>query len=191
MDNPVFVSDISLWYRVVDLQKHFTISRTLLGARGIPNMDISLPCTIQHNHVGKERTSITLSRHLFQMTPLNRFFKYTSLESDASSLTRYLCHDTCSVYVAKNKYHCCLWFRIIKYGHTSVLTDCMRWSTWLARICYTCIYSTSRFSGHRKEKCWNFSWKNYPFCHAMDTLGENVQPGADALKQTLKAINYV
>ena len=40
-------------------------------------------------------------------------------------------------------------------------------------ICY--IYSTHRFAGHGKE--------NGPLCHA--------KPGADALKQTLKAITYV
>ena len=32
--------------------------------------------------------------------------------------------------------------------------------------------------------------ENGPLCHAM-SLGQNAKPGADALKQTLKAITYV
>ena len=120
-----------------------------------------------HNHMGKEITSMTLSRHIFQMTPFSStlswrvrwrysyigsfwsyplfvcsishcvtsyvflyymtlyrthgFSKHTSLESDASSLSRYLCHDLCCVCVAKSNYHCCSLFKRIKYGHTSVL----------------------------------------------------------------------
>ena len=35
-----------------------------------------------------------------------------------------------------------------------------------------------------------FVLENDPFCHAIETLGENVKPGADALKQTSKAIIY-
>ena len=66
----------------------------------------------------------------------------------------------------------------------------MRWSTWLARIYIFYIYSTNRFAGHGKEKVLKLLLENYPFCHAKETLGDNVKLGADALKQTLKAIIY-
>ena len=46
-----------------------------------------------------------------------------------------------------------------------------------------------------KPICWTWEGKsietlleNDPFCHVMETLGENFTPGADALKQTLKVI---
>ena len=86
------------------------------------------------------------------------FSKHTSLESDASSLTRYLCQDPCCVCVAKSNYHCCLYFRRIKYGHTSVFTiwDRLYVMLYMYLACtylyLLYIYSTNRLAGHGMGK---------------------------------------
>ena len=124
------------------------------------------------------------------------FSKHTSLESDASRLTRYLCHDPCCVYVAKSNYHCCLLFRRIKYmyGHTSVLKiwDRLYVMVYMYLACtylyMLYIYSTNRLLDMGRKKMLKLGkWSIMP-CHG---FGENAKPGADALKQTLKAITYV
>ena len=128
------------------------------------------------------------------------FSKHTSLESDASRLTRYLCHDPCCVCVAKSNYHCCLLFRRIKYiyGHTSVLKIWDRLYV-MAYMYLACtyvymlyIYSTNILLDMGRKTMLKLllslgKWSIMP-CHG---FGENVKPGADALKQTLKAIIYV
>ena len=72
-------------------------------------------------------------------------------------------------------------------------TDCMRCSTctWLVRIyiCYIYIFHKQigwTWDGKSVETSLG-KWSIMP-CHG---FGENVKPGADALKQTLKAITYV
>ena len=102
------------------------------------------------------------------------FSKHTSLESDASRLTRYLCHDPCCVCVAKSNYHCCLLFRRIKYmymyGHTSVLKiwDRLYVMVYMYLACtylyMLYIYSTNR---HGKEKMLKLLLENGPLCHDM------------------------
>ena len=42
-----------------------------------------------------------------------------------------------------------------------------------------------------RKKCWNISWKMVHYAMPCHAFGDNVKPGADALKQTLKAITYV
>ena len=41
------------------------------------------------------------------------------------------------------------------------------------------------------KKCCNFSWKIVHYAMPCHGFGENVKPGADALKLTFKAITYV
>ena len=84
--------------------------------------------------------------------------------------------------------------RRIKYGHTSVLTI---WDRLYAMVHLACTYLYMLYIFH-KQICWTWEGKvlklllgNDPFCHDMETLGENVKPDDDALKQTLKAIIYV
>ena len=111
------------------------------------------------------------------------FSKHTSLESDASSLTRYLCYDPCCVCVAKSNYHCCLLFWRIKYGHTSVLKI---WDSLYVMVYMylACTYLYMLYIFH-KQIWWTWEgksvetslgkWSIMP-CHG---FGENVKPGAD------------
>ena len=100
------------------------------------------------------------------------FCKHTRLESDASSPTRYLCLDPCSVCVAKSNYHCCLLFWRIKYGHTSVfkIWDRLYVMVYMYLACtylyMIYIYSTNRFAGNGKENVLKLHLKNGPLCHA-------------------------
>ena len=118
--------------------------------------------------------TFSIYKYIYIKMWTNGFSKHTSLESDASSLTRYLCHDPCYVCVAKSNYHCCSLFKRIKYmyGHTSVLKIWDRLYVmvymYLACTYYICyIYSTNRFDGHGKEKVLKLLLENGPLCHAM------------------------
>ena len=101
------------------------------------------------------------------------FSKHTSLESDASRLTRYLCHFPCCVCVAKSNYHCCLLFRRIKYGYTSVLKiwDRLYVMVYMYLACtylymlYIYIPQTDLLDMGRKVL--KFILENGPLCHTM------------------------
>ena len=124
------------------------------------------------------------------------FSKHTSLESDASSLTRYLCHDTYALLcmcckeqlpllfiVQKNK----VWSYISVEDLGQIVCDGLH-------VLGLYVPKTDLLD---KQICWTWAgksvetslgkWSIMP-CHG---FGENVKPGADALKQSLKTITYV